>query len=61
MSSKSCTTLVCRVGSWWSTLSKAKQDLIIMIVGLSLMGAIAVIGGGMGKNGFDAWIWHLAG
>jgi hypothetical protein len=50
---------MCRVGSWWSSLPKGKQDLIIVIAGLSIMAAIAIIVGSFGKHGFEAWTWHL--
>jgi hypothetical protein len=61
MNTGDCSSIFCRVGTWWSGLPKLKQDLIILVVGLSLIGAIALIGGNVGKNGFEAWTWHIGG
>lgn len=61
MSTANCSTVACRIGEWWSGLPKVKQDLIILIVGLALIAAIALLGGSFGKSGFEAWTWNISG
>lgn len=61
MSTANCSTVACRMSLWWSGLPKVKQDLIILIAGLALIGAIALVGGSFGKHGVQAWTWHIGG